>query len=187
MTRLSPTSAAAAFAVAALVLALSAPPAYAMATATGRSVTQLATSGHWGAVATAQTSAPFGTGPYAMSFASKKLLTSFFSVGNSGSVSLTGATLAVAASPNSPTVTVEECTTTWNETKNTCTKPGSIVTVVSTLSTPASIATGSFSSGSSFRLRATVTDTKATTYPVTVTIGVSISRSDVVAATTTNG
>lgn len=187
MIRAARTSAVAVFAVAALVLGVSVHSASASVSATARSVAQQVNSGSWGAVASENDSPPFGTGPYSMTFDQKKVSQNFFSIRNSGSLTITGATFTIAASPNSPTVTVEACSTSWDETANTCTNSGNIFPIVSTSTTPATVSSPPVASGASFRLRATLTNYKKQDLPITATVGVSVDRSNVRSPSTANG
>ena len=187
MPRASLSSVVAACAVAALVFGMCATSAWAGSSATARSITQQVTSGSWGAVATTSTSPPFGTGPYSVIFTSRRPLQSFFTIGNTGTLNLIAASFTVAASPNSESVVVEACSTSWDEPNNVCVNPGTITTVVSTTTSPATSRSVPVTSGSRIRLRATLSRPQATTYTVTVTVGVTVARSQVRSPSTTNG
>ncbi|XAS68275.1 hypothetical protein V3C33_02815 [Micrococcaceae bacterium Sec5.7] len=170
----------------ALLLCLAVTPAQATGKAEARSVSQQAGAGSWGAVATTNTAAPYGTGPLALQFTGLLLVLpspKFFNVANTGTLTLTGATYT--ATTTQPAAVVEACSTSWNESNNTC-PSGTITQIVQTGTGPSASTFVPVNAGAAIRLRARITSLLSLGIAATVTIGVSVDRGQVRTATTTS-
>lgn len=177
------------WAVAALLVCTSLTPADAASTAQAWAVTT-ASSGTWGAVATANTSAPYGSGHLVLTFPPRPGLSSypprFFTVGNSGTLPITAATYTATGAPLGASFTIEACSGRWDETANAC--PGTTSTIVSTSTSPHESAAVPKLAGEALRLRATVAAGSVAIFSTpTLTVGVSVSRQQVRPASTTGG
>ena len=104
-------------------------------------------------------------------------------MGNTGTLNLTAATYTATGTPTTATFTVESCSGVWNETTNTC--PGAITTVLTTATSPQTSTAVPTIAGQGLRLRATVTGTIAKSTTPSLTIGISVTRSQARTATTT--
>jgi len=173
-------------AVAVAVVGLESLPAGAKVSANAVSAGQKVTSGSWSAVASKTSTAPYPTGALTLTFTKNGTnppASQYFYGINSGSLDLIGATLTLAVSP-SASATIEDCTTTWNTTNDTC-PGGTIVTVLSTTtSTSTTVTIPDVPSGVFYQLRARITT--AITQTTTVTVGLSVTRAQARAATTTS-
>ncbi|WP_028268109.1 hypothetical protein [Arthrobacter sp. MA-N2] len=193
-----PSRAAAAIA-AAVLLACTSTPAQAATTATASASyapSQTPTSGTWGAVAT-QSSSGFGTGPLALSFTNHggvgnpSFTPQYFTVGNTGTLFITAANYSGSASVLANVqITLESCSGTWNETSGVCS--GGNVTTIFTVSSgsstiPATLGPAPASPGTGIRLRATASSSgKVAKSPAsTLSLDVSVDRTQVRTATTT--
>lgn len=184
-----PSRAAATLAAAALLVCTCLTPAEAASTAQASSAGVAASSGSWGAVATTNTTAPYGTGtltlplPNAGTVGQPSYPPQFFTVGNTGTLTLTGATYTATGTPTTATFTLESCTAGWNEAANTC--PGTITTVLTTATSPQASTIVPAGAGQGIRLRASVAGTIAKQTVPALTIGLSVTRAQVWAATIT--
>lgn len=149
-----------------------------------------ASSGGWGAVATTATAAPYSAGaalvlpfPNAGTNGQPSYPPQFFTVGNTGTLNISAANYAITGTPTTTTFTVESCNAGWNEAANTC--PGSISSVVTTLTSPQSSTVVPGGGGQGIRLRASVTGTIPKNTVPALTIGISVTRAQVRASTTT--
>jgi hypothetical protein len=180
---------AATLAATALLVCASLTPAEAASTAQASSAGVAASSGAWGAVATTNTAAPYGTGALVLSFPNAgtngqpSYPPQFFTVGNTGTINLTAATYTATGTPATASFTIESCSGAWNETANTC--PGTITTVITTAMSPQTSTAVPAGAGQSIRLRAKVTGTIAKFTVPSLTLGVSVTRAQARAATTT--
>ncbi|NKX53853.1 hypothetical protein [Arthrobacter mobilis] len=156
-----------------LFLGYAAEPVAAHADARLQSGPQGVSSGIWGAVATTATQAPYGSGPLALRFNASLLAApppQFFTLGNTGTLRLTGATFTATASTG--TAVLEVCSTVWNETNNTC--PQGTVTEVARSGTAAySASISPVNGGGSTRVRARVTTAIISASDVGVSVSVS--------------
>jgi hypothetical protein len=166
-----------AVAIAAVLLSVSAVamrPVYAGVTGNATR-TQTATSGTWKA-APSTTSFTFSSGGLSP--------VQYFSLTNTGTLALVGATYSTSITSGTGTVSVKACSVAWNETLNVCV--GITTTVVTTANSPQSVSgLGQFpaSTGSAIRLQISDTGVGA----VTASFAASVARSQVRTATTTNG
>lgn len=193
------SSRAAAAIAAAVLLVCTSTPADAAATANTTSASQTASSGTWGAVATLNTAAPYGSGSLTLSFANNggvgnpAFTPQYFTVGNTGTLPLTAASYggSTSAQPNVQFI-VESCTTAWNEGTGSCTG-GTIATVLTTptgtSTIPSTLGPAPASSGAGIRLRASAAFNGSVpkTPASTLTISITVDRTQVRAATTTSG
>ena len=100
-------------------------------------------SGSWAAVATTATSAPYGTGALNLTFTGSggpPPAAQYFSLVNTGTLALTGATVSLSVTPGTNTV-LEVCTTLWNA--GNC-LGGTITTLLQTANSISGSFTGSF-------------------------------------------
>jgi hypothetical protein len=159
--------------------------AIASGTAGNASMSQTVTSGTWKALPTTLGSPPYLTQSLILTFLlGASPPPQYFWVVNTGSLTLTGATytLSISGTPGA-SASIAACVGgTWNESTGTCS--GSITTLVSTAAGSAGSTVVPVAAGSSVRLRASVTS--ALTVADIVTVGVSVSRSQVRAATSTS-
>ncbi|MEN8582820.1 hypothetical protein ABFP37_08950 [Burkholderia sp. RS01] len=165
---------------AALLPCLVAAPAHAAIKAGAVSGTQAAGSGQWSAVATTAGAAPFGTGALALTFTAAGTDRQYFNVVNTGTLSLTGETFTATTTRSS--AAVERCSTTWDESTGTC-PSGTITTVMNTGASPTALNAPLAATGTKIRLRVRIT--AAIQRDSTITIGVTVSRSQVRTANTT--
>ncbi|WP_427006418.1 hypothetical protein [Pseudarthrobacter sp. H2] len=187
----------AAAAAAALLVCTSFTPAEAAVTARATSVSRAAGSGTWGAAATTDPAAPPGS-PLTLAFtnngnpAHPSFTPQYFTVRNTGTLAITSGTYTLTpAAPDTVGFVVESCSGTWNETADTCT--GTITTTLTAPSgsTPTTTTSPTIptASGTTIRLRATVNANgnipNNTTQ--TLTIAVTVNRTQVRTATTTGG
>jgi hypothetical protein len=179
----------AAAAVTALLLCTSLAPADAAGAAHAASPARTVGSANWGAVATANTAAPFGTGQLVLTFTNTGtngqpvFPPKYYTVANTGTLNITGASYSAAAAPSTFTFRVEACASGWNEAADTCAAGRTTV-----LDTPASnllSSTVPVAAGSSIRLRASVTAHPKNPPNPTLTVGVDVTRAQVRAATVT--
>jgi hypothetical protein len=179
----------AAAAVTALLLCTSLAPADAAGAAHAASPASTVSSASWGAVATASTAAPFGTGPLVLTFTNTGnngqpvFPAKYFTVANTGTLGITGAIYSAAAAPSTFNFRIEACASGWNEAADTCAAGRTTV-----LDTPASSLLSSTvpaAAGSSIRLRASVTVHPKTPPNPTLTVGVDVTRAQVRAGTVT--
>ena len=192
-----PGRAAAAIA-AAVLLACTSTPAQA-ATFANAAASQTVSSGSWGAVASLSTAAPYGSGPLTLSFtnngipAHPSFTPKYFTIGNTGTIPIMQATyVGTTTAPSTVRFIIESCTSTWNETTGAC--PGGTVATILTTPTgtstiPATSGPGPANSGTAIRLRARITfsgNVPKTPAP-TLTIGITVDRTQVRTATTTSG
>lgn len=141
-----------------------------------------ATASSWAALATTQAAAPYTRQALVLSFAvngSSAPVAQYFNVTNLGTLTLLTGTYSVVASPVVTTL-VESCSATWTEGTGACS--GAITTVVGSTASPATTARCPAAVGSSIRLRARITASIAST--TSVTVGVTLTRSQARAATT---
>ncbi|WP_146068851.1 hypothetical protein [Arthrobacter sp. ZGTC131] len=140
-------------------------------------------------MASASTSAPFGTGPLVLSFANTGtnghpvFPAKFFTVANTGTLDITAASYTATATPGTFAFRIEACASGWNEAADTCAAGRSTV-----LNTPASSLLSSavpMAAGSSIRLRASATAFPRNPTTPTLTVGVDVSRSQARGATVT--
>ena len=188
----SPSSrAGAAVSVTALLLCTSLGAADAASSAQAASASTIASSASWGAVATTSTAAPYSPGPLVLTFPTGatghgnglREPAQFFTVGNSGTLTLSAATYTVTSvATNSAPVafSVDYCSTGWNESANTCSVPFAVVT---STSAPTLSAVAPSAPGTGLRLRARLTGTSSRS--TAVTINLEVARAQVRAATTT--
>ena len=139
------------------------------------------TSGSWGAVATMATTGPYPTVPFTIAVPAGTPIGSFafLSIVNTGNLALSQVTYSLAASAGA-VVALETCTGTWNEAANTC--PGTIQTVVSSLTSPVTSSTVAIAPGAALRVRG-----RLVTLPgpgTNVTLAVAVSRTGARPATT---
>jgi hypothetical protein len=120
-------------------------PAEAAVQGRAQSATAAVSSGTWGAVATTATTAPYGTAPMSLSFPALSVSARFFTVGNTGTLTVTAATYTASSSNGLVTVKIEACNSGWNETANSCS--GLTMTVLDTA--VSSTASAAFSTSSS--------------------------------------
>ncbi|UYY83737.1 hypothetical protein OIT41_20535 (plasmid) [Arthrobacter sp. YA7-1] len=182
---------------AAVLLACTSTPAQAATTATASTAAQQTVgSGSWGAVATVNTTAPYG--PLTLTFnnngnpAHPSFTSRYFTIANTGTLTITAANYTgTASAPSTVQFIVESCSTAWNEPTDTCPgtptqilapAPGSSSSTVTTTTVPAS-------PGAQIRLRARVSTSgnvpKSSTS--TLTIGITVDSTQVRDATTTGG
>lgn len=183
MIRRERSSRAAATAVAALLLCFPGSPALAANTAKAVSGSQQNGTGTWAAVATTASAARFGTGALSLNFTGigSFLTPLYFNVANTGTLPLIGEIVS-ATTTNAPAV-IEACSATWNESTNLC-PSGTITTVVSTGAAPQTFAAALAATGSIARLRARLTTILDIGQVSTITVGISVTRAQVRAATT---
>jgi hypothetical protein len=147
--------------------------------------THTVTSGTWKALPTTLGSPPYLTQSLVLTFLlGASPPPQYFWVVNTGSLTLTGATytVGITGTPGA-SASISACVGgTWNETSGACS--GTITTLVTTAAGSAASAVVPAAAGASIRLRATVTS--ALTLADIVTVGVSVSRSQVRAATATD-
>ncbi len=152
-------------------------------------------------MATLRTAAPFGTGQLKLTFRNTGSTTQpsfapkYFTVGNTGTLPITQASYAgTAVAPSTVQFIVESCSGTWNETTGAC--QGAPGTTTASLTTPWGSSTTSIVStavptgaGTTIRLRArvNVNGTVPNTPTPTLTIGVTVNRTQVRSPTTTGG
>ena len=177
-------------AVTALLLCTSLAAAAAASSAQATSTTAAATSGSWGAVATTSTAAPYGTGPVVLNFPNGgttgqgnglKEPAQFFTVGNSGTLSLASASYTVQVSDPTVTFSVDACSTGWDEANNSCSTSFTVLINKTASVTSSTVATVP---GTGIRLRARLTSRAPNNTKVTV--NVDVTRDQVRAATTTS-
>lgn len=124
----SPSSRAGAAAVAtALLLCTSVAAADATSGAQSSAETTV-TSGSWAAVATTSNTAPYGSGPLALTFDPLGTSRQYFNVVNTGTLPLLGTTLTATTTASS--AAIEACSTTWSESDGNC--PSGVITTVTT-------------------------------------------------------
>jgi hypothetical protein len=148
--------------------------------------TNTVTSGTWKALPTTLGSPPYLTQSLVLTFALSVTPppAQYFWVVNTGSLTLTGATytVGITGTPGA-SASISACVGgTWNESSGACS--GSITTLVTTAAGSAASVVVPAAAGASIRLRASVTS--ALTLADIVTVGVSVSRSQVRAATSSN-
>jgi hypothetical protein len=166
-------------AVTALLLCTSLTTANAAGTAQTTSAPAAVSSGSWGAVATTRGSAPYGTAPLALTFTVLGADRQYFNVVNTGTLPLIGQTFTATTTAGS--AAIEACSTAWNESTGSC--PSGIITTVTTTGVgPKSFAAPLPTAGSAIRLRANKTSGLLS---FTVTVGVSVARTQVRMASTT--
>lgn len=190
---------AAAAIAAAVLLVCTSTPARAATTANAASASQAASSGTWGAVATLSTTAPYGSGSLTLSFANiggvgnPAFTPQYFTVGNTGTLPLIAASYggSTSAQPNMQFI-IESCSTTWNEATGACTG-GTTATVLTTptgtSTIPSTLGPAPATSGPGIRLRASVAFNGSVpkTPASTLTISITVDRTQVRSATTTSG
>lgn len=180
---------AAILAVTALLACTSLTPAEAASTAQASSARVVAGSGTWGAVATTNTTAPYGTGALVLTFPNTGTNgqpvypPQFFTVGNTGTITLTAATYTATGTPSTATFTIEACSAGWNESANTCS--GVISTVLTTATSPQASTVVPPGAGQGIRLRASVAGTIPRSTTPSLTVGLSVTRAQGRPATTT--
>lgn len=180
---------AAAAAVTGLLLCTSLAAADAAGTAQASSPSRTVSSANWGAVATTRTAAPYGTGSLPLRFSNTgkdaALVdeSKFFTVGNTGTLAIAGATYTATASPGTLVLRIEACSGTWNEAAGSCT--GSVSTVLQTPASEMASSTVPTGAGTATRLRAGITGLVPAHTAPTLTIGVHVSRDQVRAASIT--
>lgn len=165
----------------ALLLCTSLPASDAASSAQAASETTAVTSGSWAAVATTRTTAPYGTGPLALTFTLLGTGTKYFTVVNTGTLPLSGGTFTATTTASS--AAIEACSTTWSESNGTC-PSGVITTVTSTGAGAKPFSAPLPASGSSIRLRARITSLQVDSI---VTVSVQITRAQARAATISGG
>lgn len=182
-------AAAATLAAAPLLVCASFTPAAAASTAQAASAALTASSASWGAVATTNTTAPYGTGTLVLPFPNMgtngqpSFLPQFFTIGNTGTLAITAADYTATSSPTSVALVIESCSTGWNETANTCSAaPATVLTTATSPRTSSNVPTGA---GQAIRLRATLTGTVPKNTTPSLTVGISVTRAQTRAATTT--
>lgn len=172
-----------AIAMTALLLGVGFSPANAAVGARTASATQQLGSGTWSAVATASATAPFGTGPLALSFPAASLIKyKFFTLANTGTLSLLSATVSVPVVPASATVLIESCTAAWNESLNLCVG-GVARTVVSSATVLGASTAFAAASLTGIRLRASLVSISLV--DVAAIVNVAVPRSGARVATVT--
>lgn len=140
--------------------------------------------GSWGAVATLNSAAPFGTGALVVTFPSGQPSSQYFYVANSGSLAIDSATYGMSVSAPVTTV-IESCGTVWNTSNDTCGGSGKATTLLATASSGSSATTTvPVSVGSTIQLRARVTGKLSSA--MTATITVTVTRSQAQSAATSN-
>lgn len=182
---------------AAVLLVCTSTPAEAATAAEASSVSRTVGSGTWGAAATLNTTAPYGTGPLTLTFTNigspgqPSFTPQYFTVGNTGTLPLTQA--SYTGTPDAPSAVkfiVESCSTTWNESTGVC-QNGTTTQILAAQggspAVPVTSTTVPANAGGSIRLRARVTTSgqipnHSTT---TLTIDVTVNRTQVRSATTT--
>jgi hypothetical protein len=181
--------AAATLAATALLVCASFTPAQAASTAQAASASVPAGSGNWGAVATTNITAPYGTGALVLPFPNAgtngqpSFLPQFFTVGNTGTMAITAAGYTATASPASVAFVVESCSAGWDEAANTCSvAPGTVLTTAASPQTSSTVPTGA---GQAIRVRASVTGTVPKNTTPSLTVGLSVTRAQTRPATTT--
>jgi hypothetical protein len=173
----SSSRAGAAAAVTALLLCTSLAAADAANSAQAVSTRMPAASGNWGALATTRTTAPYGTGSLKLTFSGPLPPSQYFTVVNTGTLALAGQIYKATTSGNS--VEIQMCSTTWNESNDSCSvTPTTVPSNGSSAFTAALPATGS-----KIRLRARIIGVQLSSS--TVTISVNVTRTQVRAATIT--
>ena len=154
-------------------------------TAGNATAAQTVTSGTWKALPTTLGSPPYLTQSLVLTFLlGASPPPQYFWVVNTGSLTLSGATytVGITGTPGA-SASIAACVGgTWNESTGACS--GTITTLVTTATGSAASAVVPAAAGSSIRLRASVTS--ALTIADVVTVGVSVSRSQVRAATSSN-
>ncbi|MGO4856131.1 hypothetical protein [Arthrobacter sp. 2MCAF14] len=193
-----PRRAAAAIA-AAVLLACTSTPAQAVTLATTTTASQAVSSGSWGAVASKSTAAPYGSGPLTLSFtnngnpAHPSFTPKYFTIGNTGTIPITQANyVGTTTAPSTVRFIIESCTSTWNETTGAC-PGGTVATVLTTpwgtSTIPATSGPAPADSGTAIRLRARITFSGSVpkTPAPTLTIGITVDRTQVRTGTTTGG
>ncbi|MGO4856242.1 hypothetical protein [Arthrobacter sp. 2MCAF14] len=183
----------------AVLLLWSSAPAEAAFLAGASAAPQAVGSGTWGAVATLNPAAPYGAGPLNLTFANSGSDASpvypivYFNTANTGTLPITQAGYTGAASaPSNVQFTIESCSTTWDEAGNLCTggTVSQVLTVAGGSSGSAASGTVPASPGAAIRLRAralTAGSIPAGTPYLALAVGVSVDRTQVRAATVTNG
>lgn len=170
----------AAVAVTALLLCTSLTTADAATSAQTGSAPRAVSSGSWGAVATTRGAVPYSTDPLALTFTALGADRQYFNVVNTGTLPLIGETFTATATTGS--AAIEACSTAWNESTGSC--PSGIITTVTTTGVgPTSFAAPLPTAGSAIRLRAR--RTSVLQLNLTVTVGVSVDRTQVRMASTT--
>lgn len=194
-----PSRAAAAIAAAVLLACTSTPAQAATIATTATTSQQTATSGTWGAVATLNTAAPYGNGPLVLTFtnlgnpATPSFMPQYFTVGNTGNLPITGASYGGSTSAQSSVqFFVESCSGTWNETIGVC-LGGTVATVLTTpfgtSAIPATPGPAPATPGAGIRLRARVSFSGniPNNLTPTLTLSISVDRTQVRTAITTSG
>ena len=179
----------AAAAVTALLLCTSLGAADAASSARA-TATRAVTSGGWGAVATTSSTAPFATGTLSLPLLNTAgnngnpvYSPRFFTIGNTGTLSITGAVYTATASPAGATFKVEACSVTWNEAAGTC--AGTLSTVLDTPATKLVSSIVPTAPGSGIRLRASVSGSIPKNTTPTLTFDVEVARNQTRTATVT--
>jgi hypothetical protein len=170
----------AAVVVSSLLLCTSLATADAASSAQVASAPTTVTSGTWGAVATTNTTAPFGTGPLALTFTLGGPSRQYFNAVNAGTLPLIAESFKITTTAGS--AIIEACSTTWTESNGRC--PSGVITTVTTSGAGyTSFSAPLPAAGSSIRLRARVTGLQL--LDSTVTINVEVTRAQARAAATT--